>query len=348
MPTPIRLAVALLSFILFPAVAHNQELAQNPPPQATTHKISLDVVVTPKSGKPVTGLEKKDFTLLDNNSPQPITSFEAITNSQTPTEIILLVDAVNANYRDMAIERQQIDIFLKANGGHLAQPVTLALFTDTGTEIQQGASTDGNLISATLDNNQTGLREIHRDSEYQGEDRLNLSLQALQSLIARESALPGRKIIFWVSPGWPILSGPGINLDGRQEQQVFSQVVAISTILRKNDITLYSIDPLGPGENVGAEFYYEGFVNGLKKPGQAQLGNLALQVLAIQTGGLALTAGNDLAVHLQQAMNDTTAYYRISYEAPPSDRPNEYRRIDVRVSTPGLVARTRTGYYTEP
>ena len=353
MPTPIRLATAFLSFMVFSVAAHAQQPAQNAGPQNThanvdPRHIILDVVVTPKSGKPVTGLQQQDFTLLDNNAPQHIAGFEAVANSQAPAQIVLLIDAVNTSYRNMAYEREGIDTFLKANGGHLAHPVSVAIFTDTGTQFLQQSSTDGNQISAALDQSPTGLREIRRDSQYQGQDRLNLSLNTLQSLVSRESQLPGRKIIFWVSPGWPLLSGPNIDLNSRQQQQIFSQVVAISTMLRQNDITLYSIDPLGAGENVGAEFYYEEFLNGAKKPSNVQLGNLALQVLAVQSGGLALNAGNDVAAHLQQAMDDTTAYYRISYEAPPSEQPNEYHRIDVRVSTPGLTARTRTGYYAQP
>ena len=39
--------------------------------------ITLDVVVTDKSGKPVTDLEAKDFTLLDNRQSQKILSFQA-------------------------------------------------------------------------------------------------------------------------------------------------------------------------------------------------------------------------------------------------------------------------------
>ncbi len=118
----------------------------------------------------------------------------------------------------------------------------------------------------------------------------------------------------------------------------------------RNNITLYSIDPLGPGEAIGEQFYYQGFLNGVKKPNDVQLGNLALQVIAVQSGGLALTAGNDITSRLQQCMPTPHAYYRISYEAPPPDRRhlNEYHRIDVRVSTPGLTARTRTGYYAQP
>jgi hypothetical protein len=42
------------------------------------NRIYLDVVVTPTSGPPVSGLHQQDFTLLDNNVPQVITSFEAV------------------------------------------------------------------------------------------------------------------------------------------------------------------------------------------------------------------------------------------------------------------------------
>src|SRR5271169_5442806 len=39
--------------------------------------IKLDVVVTDKSGKPVTGLEPTDLTVLDNGQPSKILSFQA-------------------------------------------------------------------------------------------------------------------------------------------------------------------------------------------------------------------------------------------------------------------------------
>lgn len=35
-------------------------------------RIYLDVIVSPKSGSPVSGLQEQDFTILDNNLPQTI------------------------------------------------------------------------------------------------------------------------------------------------------------------------------------------------------------------------------------------------------------------------------------
>jgi VWFA-related protein len=355
MPAPKRLILPLLALAVCATLARAQQSASpalqpGPPAQAGPQKIDLDVVVTPKSGKhdqPVAGLQKQDFTVLDDNTSVPITSFQALGGPQAPVDVLLLVDAVNTNITNLAFERQQIDKFLRANGGHLAHPVELAIFTDTGTQVQQGYSSDGNQLAASLDKSDIGLRQVRRDTQYQGQDRFNLSINTLHSLIARESQLPGRKLIFWISPGWPLLSGPRVQLDNKQQQQIYSQVVALSTALRRANITLYSIDSLGTGQNVQQEFYYQSFLKGVKTPRQADLADLSLQVLADQTGGLVLHASNDLASHLEQAMEDTTAYYHISFEAPPSEQPG-YHSIEVKLATPGLVARTRTGYYAGP
>ena len=354
-PISLRCAVVLLTFATIPTKLPAQPPAQPshqeaaPTIQPDTNRISLDIVVSPKSGNPVPGLQERDFTVLDNNVARPIANFQALGGPSVPIEVLLVVDAVNTTYSNLTYERDQIDLFFKSNGGHLDHPVSLAIFTDTGVQIQQGESTDGNELSASLDRAAIGLREIHRDSQYGAQDRFNLSLSALHSLIVQEAARPGRKLIFWVSPGWPLLSGPHIDLSSKQEQLLYSQIVGISTLLLRDDITLYSIDPLGLGQSVAWQFAYQEYLNGVKKPDQVQLGDLSLQVLAVQSGGLALTATNNIADHIRQCMADTTEYYRISYDRPPTEpHDSDYHKIDVKVSRPGLTARTRTGYYAQP
>lgn len=326
------------------AVEPTQQVAPPDP-----HHIILDTVVTPKSGLPVGGLQQSDFTILDNKVTQPIKSFQAFSGSQEPVEVVLLVDAVNTDYMRISYERQQIDNFLRANGGHLAHPTSLAIFTDTKTEMQPQTTTDGNALAAALDQSEIGLREIRRDSGFWGaEDRMTLSLQALQTVVSKEGPRPGRKVILWISPGWPYLSGAHVYLDGKQQQAIYAQIMSISTILRRAGITLYSVDPLGSGENPGYQFYYQEFLKGVSKPSQTAPGDLSLQVLAIQSGGLALTASNDIAGQIEHAIADLAAYYEISFDAPPGDQPNQYHQLEVRVDKPGVTAHTRTGYYSTP
>jgi hypothetical protein len=119
-----RLA-ALFLLLSFSTAAFTQQPPQ--PAPAQDGQIHLDVVVTPKSGPPVTGLDQKDFTITDNKVPATITSFRAFSGSEAPVEVILLIDAVNTDYQIIAYERNQIDGFLRANGGKLAHPVKLAI-----------------------------------------------------------------------------------------------------------------------------------------------------------------------------------------------------------------------------
>lgn len=341
MSHPLRIAFLLLSLTTFASPAQ-----QSAPP--SSRRITLDIIVTPKSGAPVTNLQKQDFTVLDNGAPQPIATFAAVGSHPAPLEVVLLIDAVNAPYQNIAFERKQIDNYLQSDSGRLAYPTKLAIFTDTGTQIQPDFSTDGNALSAALDQQTIGLRTIRPDSQWAAQERLQISLDALNKLANDEAAHPGRKIILWVSPGWPLFSGPMVDLDAKQIQQLYSEIADTSTLLRRASITLYSIDSLGPGENVERTNFYQSFLRPVTKPAQAELGDLGLQVLALQTGGLALGPSNDITRLLERCMADTTAYYELSFDPTPAERLNEYHALQIKLSHPGLTARTRTGYYAEP
>lgn len=345
----VRFGLLLLAPVLYATVASAQQTISHPQP-VDNQTITLDVGVTSKSGEPVTGLQQQDFTLLDNKTPQPITSFQALSGDKAPVEVILVLDAINTPYERVAYARQQMDNFLRANGGHLTHPTALAFFTDKGIQMQNGFATDGNALSDFLDHNQTGLRDIPRSTGFYGaEERLQLSINALHMLAAHASTLPGRKVVLWVSPGWALLSGPRTDLDKRQQEQIFGTIVGLSTELRQARITLYSIDPIGAAEAASFRtFYYKEFLKGVSKPSQDSLGNLSLQVLATQSGGLALNSSNDVSALLQKALADAESYYEISFRSAPAEQPNEYHHIEVNVSKPGLYVRTRDGYYAQP
>jgi len=294
------------------------------------------------------GLQQQDFKVIDNKAAQTVTSFEELGGEKAPIEVLLVVDAVNAPFSTVATERDQIEKYLRAHGEHLAYPTSVALLSDTGMQFQPTPSTDGNALSAVLDSYTVRLRTIRRSTGVYGADeRLNISISALHQLAAREAARPGRKMILWISPGWPLLSGPGIRLGTKEQQQVFASIVQLSTELRKGHITLYALDALGANESILRSLYYETYLKGVAKPQDANLGNLALQVIATQTGGTAMNS-NDLGLLLERCMSDTTAYYEITFDPPPAEHRDEYHRVEVQVARPGVTARTLQGYYSEP
>lgn len=322
-------------------------------------RITLDVVVTGKSGKAIKGLEEKDFTVLDDGHPQKIVSFQAVgvgdsgTNAEAgeaPAKIILLIDEVNTGFSRVAYERDEIKRFLLQNGGTLAHPTVLAFFSDSGIEIQENSSRDGNALLATYEQHGTALRSVRRSEGFYGAlERFQLSMKALQSLVDKEEKQPGRKVVLWISPGWPMLSGPNVELDSKQAQAIFTSLIFTSTSLRQARITIYSVDPLGVADAGSINStYYEEFLKPVTTARKAQVGDLALQVLSTQTGGLALRASNDIANQLDRCLADVENYYTLTIDAAPGDQPNAFHTLSVKVGTAGLTARTRNGYYSKP
>jgi VWFA-related protein len=339
----------LLVSMLYAAAASAQE--PSPPTQPGTDMIYLDVVVTPKSGAPVSGLQQQDFTVLDNKVPQTINSFRALRGREAPIEVVLVVDDVNTGLEHIALERSEIDKFLRTDGGQLAHPIALAFLTDAGIKVQDDFSSDGNALSAALDQYSLGLHDILRSGGiYSAVERFQVSLKALYQLATREAARQGRKIILWISPGWPLLSSPGVEeqMDSKQQQEIFDNVVSLSALLRQGRITLYSIDPLGSADFGGRAFRWEAFTKGISKPSQTAWGNLALQVIATQSGGLALTGGNDITAFVKECLADTQAYYEISFVPPLDQKRDEYHHLEIHLADRKLTARARQGYYTQP
>jgi VWFA-related protein len=322
-----------------------QESAAPPMPVTDLH---LDVVVTAKNGVPVAQLQQKDFTLFDNKAPQAITSFRAL-GKEAPVEAIFVIDAVNLGAVAMSYERDQLNKFLLANGGELARPTSLAVLTDTGIEAQGGGTRDGKILAQSLDRIETGLRSVGRSTGFYGaEERLDISLKSFRLLLDQESKRPGRKLMIWISPGWPLLSGVRVDLTSKQQAGIFAEIVDLSTRLRQANVTLYAVDPLGTNEGMERRVYYQSFTKGISKPGQTDAGDLGLQVLATQSGGLVLNSSNDITALMKQAVDDASAFYEITFAPSPGEHAREYHSIDVRVDQPGLTARTRQGYYAQP
>lgn len=337
----------VLAFSLVAAAQQGGTSALRPRNGPPSRAISIDVVVTPKSGPPVGGLQQKDFTILDNGKqPQPITSFQAFDGSNVP--VILLIDSVNTDFNVVAQDRIEIDRFLHRNGGHLSHPTALGILTDDGVQLQGKYTQDGNAMAAAMDKLTIGLRYLTRATGTEGEgERLEISIKALRTFVAYEAGKPGRKVILWVSPGWHLLSGPEINLSGSQQKAIFDEITWLSTELRDAEMTIDAVNPLGVNEGLGRAFMYEDYLKGVKKPGDVNFANISLQVIANETGGLVVSS-TDISGLLQQCMDDAGPYYRMSFEPPPAEHRDIYHSLTVKVDQPGVTAHTTTGYYDEP
>jgi hypothetical protein len=99
-------------------------------PDPTQGLIRMDVTVTDKAGKSVTGLSEKDFTLLDNNQQQKVVTFQAFNGGIQPAsslEVVLVIDDLNMlqnaefgyEHRAFSDAVREVETFLRAQGGVL-------------------------------------------------------------------------------------------------------------------------------------------------------------------------------------------------------------------------------------
>ncbi len=319
-------------------------------PEKEKGPIYLDVVVTDKAGAPVSGLELKDFTLLDNNQPGKILSFQAFGGSTQkaapPAEVILLIDTVNEPFQEVSITRQQIANFLLQNGGHLAAPVSVFVLTNQGVDAQNRPTYDGNGLAQDIRQLDNHLRTINRSAGFWGaSERFQLSLQGFQNIAETEARKPGRKLLIWTGPGWPLFDNPGIYSTFKEQQQYFDELVQLSTELREARISVYSVSLGQPNLRT---FLYQSFLKGVTKPAKMDLPNLGLKVFAVETGGRAIAPDNDMTAQIDRCVKDAGAYYTLSFDPPYADHVNEYHDLKVLVNNPALTARTNTGYYNQP
>jgi VWFA-related protein len=351
-------AIGLLLMSLAAGVAAQQ--VPNPPaplqtpPPVHAGPVVLDVDVTDKEGHPIPGLQQSDFTLLDNGKPTAIDSFQAIggaPGAQTePVQAIIAVYEINTEFVAVSAERTQLHNFLTANGGHLPLPVTFIFVTTTGLQQVNQPSTDGLALDEAVRKQQSTLRTIPQSAGfYGGADRLQASMKALSSIISTIGPLPGRKLLLWISQGWWTFDNPNLYITKAQRKAFFSAIVQLSGVMREGRITLDSIDPWGT-QDAGSfrNTQWLDFVKPVRDYKHANPGNLALQVVATQTGGLALYGSNDIAGEIFQSLSDGTAWYRLTFDPQRADAPNTWHDLAVKLDKGGLKVRTRNGYYAEP
>ncbi len=146
--------------------------AQVPAPtiRVTTHLVLVDVVVTDKSGKPITDLRAQDFKLEENGKAQSITIFASPSERsapsapalppgiysnrpeyRTPPQVasVILLDAVNTSFKDQAYARTQMLKYLKEQF-QPNQRMAIFTLTDSLRELQDFTS-DPRLLQQALE-----------------------------------------------------------------------------------------------------------------------------------------------------------------------------------------------------
>jgi VWFA-related protein len=333
--------------------AQSSQVASPPPAMlAAEGLVRLDVVATDQSGRPATGLAPADFTLLDNGQPAKIVSWQAFDPlSALPrpsVQVILVIDEVDfSNWANggeslLAAALRDVEEFLRRDDGRLEVPVSIVRLSKAGIWETPEPMMDGNALAQIIA--QPNARQLYF-SKVAGKgdaarNGLPFALNALGSIALDKRQAQGKKLIFWIGPGWDV-----VTKSTRSNYPVFDWITEFSTRLREARIALYcATDWLSPNLN----FPYQAFTGGVAYPGSARFGNLALEVIAAQSGGGLLEGGNNLPELIARQIEAERASYTLTFAVPRTDQVDEYHDIKLELDKPVLTAHTSTGYYDEP
>jgi VWFA-related protein len=335
-------------------------------PDPNQGMIRLDVEVRDRSGNPVTGLGQRDFTLQDNGQQGKIVSFQAFDGASAkldpPIEVILVIDELNMNKAggkkcpsaELLVAEGEAENFLRQHQGNLAEPVMIYRSSKDGLFASAQPSMDGSVLADQVTHRTEPLAIWKTPMDFEtprlllGNSNVNFdlarSLVALGSIAIEERRRPGRKLMFWLGPGWQTDAAKGAGL--------FDFFTEISTRLREARISLWEATEWpfhdGGGDPLPIhDFVYPEYVAGVK-PEIQDFAYLALKVLATQSGGGVLKTKKDLGTLISKRVEEASHFYSLTFDPPRTDQVDEYHHLNIEAEKPGLTAYTLTGYFDEP
>ncbi len=118
------------------------------------------------------------------------------------------------------------------------------------------------------------------------------------------------------------------------------------------NVNVYSIDPAG----------YAGYERYLANPirfgraaaqtapenvarSQARLRHDFMEIMADYTGASATVNSDEVESGIDKIFAEASSYYLLGYQTANGAPDGKYRKVEVRVSRPGAIARTRSGYF---
>jgi VWFA-related protein len=350
--------------------------------------IHIDVAATDREGKPFSGLAAKDFTLTDNGVPQKIISFatsnQSTNENERLTEVVLVLDEVDLSFVQLELVKNQFIKFLRQNGGHLGEPISLYWFTTSGLYATATPTTDGNALAEDVAHHgsrrtvlalprsydpfetaESKPGRVCQRCEPQSYARWVRSLRAVYAIAIERRAAPGRKLLLWMGFGW-------LPVNGLEEYKdaAFPWLVELSTRIREARMVISEITVRTEPRAFDSRFSaatdrteptafdfkdtYTDYLAGvrtlseLEERGFGKYSHFALPVLAIQSGGLVVDELAEISRSIEHCVADARVFYTMSFDPPYAAQPDEYHDLKVQIEAPGLSPRTTNGYYDQP
>ncbi len=309
----------LFSFCVLSAAAQTPDDTETI--RIDTDLVNLNIGVFNRDSHAQIGeLQSKDFIVLENNAPQPITFFAA---AETPFDLVLLLDLSGSTADKLDLVRRSARSFIEA-----ARPtdrIGIVTFADTPRLISPLTTAHPALVSR--------IKKIERPG---GGTKFWDALAYLLQMSGGATRTSSRRSAIIAMTDGVDNAIAGVPGDGSETD--FGQLLEM---VRRSEFIVLPIYLDTEREMVKTQ----------RVPASAYFyAREQLQLLAEESGSAMYRARKleDLQNVYAQVIRDLSTVYSIGYRPTNQRRDGAYRTIAVRLANrPDLTARTRRGYYAK-
>lgn len=327
--SPLKLAAAgvvLLAavWVLMAARGHAAR-AQEPQVQSggtlkvTTEVVNVYAVVEDKHHRLIPNLNKDDFELAEDNTPQQIRYFSRETD--TPLTIGIMVDTSPSQQRVLPLEQENAKAFLD----EVLRPKDLVfvLHFDIEVELLQDFTSDRSRLAHAIDetviNGGGGMGPMpgtYPTSSPGGTHLYDAIYLAATQLMKGEI---GRKVLILLTDG--------------EDQGSKEKLNTALEAAQKSDLIIYSVD-------ISDRMFYF-------RQGVGYGGDTVLKKLSGETGGrvIEVNKAKDTSAAFREIADELRTQYTIGYSPSNTAHDGSFRKIHLRASNNDYRVQARRGYY---
>jgi Ca-activated chloride channel family protein len=281
--------------------------AQQQPPKLRSgvELVSLNVSVTNGEGQYITDLEQPEFEVFEDGARQTITFFS---RKQQPIALAVLLDTSNSMEDKLSTAQEAAVGFARR-----LKPEDVAEVIDFSSQVRilQEFTNDAGAL-------ERAIRSTHADGSTALYNSIYISLKELKKIKARTEDEIRRQAIVVLSDG-----------DDTSSLLPYEEVLELA---KRSETAIYTIGLRDQRDGSRPNFKEAEYV---------------LKQLAQETGGRTFfpNSVHELPKIYEQISQELSTLYSIAYSSKNPVRNGAWRRIVVRVGRPGLIGRTRQGYY---
>lgn len=315
--------------------------------------VLVDVTVTDAQGKPVHGLTRSEFQVLDNNQSQKISTFEehaetpnaayqaAIRGSGSysndvqihPPPVFNLI-LIDTNTLDMAPQMYLYDQLNRlVDELQPSQPVAIYHRWGDYTMLLQDFTADHELLHKAV---RTAIPRLRIPGHATYSD-----IDTLKQILSYIRTIPGRKNVLWFNGGSNAFLRPppsnDSNLETEGERQLINQLRDVYDELEAARVSLYPIDArglvdLGPDPDQNRARFEQHSLS---------------SDMAQATGGRAYYNDNGLRQIAAQVITNDACYYTLTYSPDNLRLDSKWHKIRVKIEGHNYALSYRQGYFDD-